>query len=63
MKNLKLDRLTSNRFDVNELIKIKGGILICACQPMHPCYCRSFDDASDTAANNEFSRFNVRTAD
>ena len=63
MKKLKLDRLTSNRFDANELNKIKGGVLTCACQPLHPCYCLMDDAASDTAASNEFSRFNVKTAE
>ena len=62
MKKLKLDRLSSKRFDDNELCKIKGGILTCACQPLHPCYCMMDDSVSDAAASNEFSRFNVKTA-
>lgn len=62
MKKLKLDRLNSNRFDESELSKIKGGILRCACGPLHPCYCLNDDMAADTAAQNENSRFNVTNA-
>ncbi|NOU19993.1 MAG: hypothetical protein HOO91_20740 [Bacteroidales bacterium] len=62
MKKLKLDRLTSTRFDVNELIKIKGGLLICACGPFHQCYCLSEDSFSDATAQNTPSRFDIKTA-
>jgi natural product precursor len=31
MKNLKLDKLSSNRFDENELSKINGGQNLCGC--------------------------------
>lgn len=59
MKKLKLDKLTSNRFEVKELSKIKGGAFICACKPYHLCGCSMDNDASDTAASNEFARYNV----
>ncbi|NVO12029.1 MAG: hypothetical protein HXX16_18875 [Bacteroidales bacterium] len=60
MKKLKLDRITSNRFDVNELSKIKGGIIFCACGPYHPCYCEMYNDASDLDANNQHSKLDIK---
>jgi hypothetical protein len=62
MKKLKLDRLTSTRFNVNELSKIKGGLLWCSCGPAHPCFCMDDNEASDMLANNEHASFYLRAA-
>jgi len=63
MKKLKLDRLTSTRFDVNELSKIKGGLLWCSCGPEHQCYCIWEDSFSDAVAQNTPSRFDIKTGE
>ncbi|NOU19994.1 MAG: hypothetical protein HOO91_20745 [Bacteroidales bacterium] len=63
MKKLKLDRLTSTRFDVNELRKIKGGFLFCGCGPLHQCFCGGDDMFSNEVAENTPSRFDIKTGE
>lgn len=47
MKKLKLDKLSSKRFDEKELSKLKGGSRHCSCTCN--CFCDSGDDADDSS--------------
>ena len=50
MKNLKIDRLSSNRFDENELSKINGGLRRSLCAIA--CLCEYEEDSNYSTFNN-----------